>query len=85
MIREANRGIWCDYCKDQWGKVGSHPQRWHEKAMSQAWVTIYSQNEKSKGQKRSYCNPCATTLMQWPTGELFTLHAQVTSMAVANV
>jgi len=82
MIREANRGIWCDYCKDQWGKLGNN---WHPKAMTQAWVTIYSQSPKSKGQKRSYCNPCATSLMQWPTGELFTLNQMVTSMAVANV
>jgi hypothetical protein len=52
MITKSEPGIWCDYCKTQWGRVKNV---WHEKAMTEASITITSVNPKSHGQKRHYC------------------------------
>jgi hypothetical protein len=48
MITKSEPGIWCDYCKTQWGRVKNV---WHEKAMTEASITITSVNPKSHGQK----------------------------------
>jgi hypothetical protein len=55
-IHKANGKVWCDYCKDKWGK--NKDGSWHEKAQVKAWVTIASEGAKSKGQVRHYCHPC---------------------------
>ena len=75
MIREARRGIWCDYCKDHYGK--DKTGQWNLKAMKQAWVTITSTSNRGKGIKRSYCRECVDQVTQWYDGSLFTLNAQV--------
>ena len=82
MIRAADTNLWCDYCKDQWGKLGKN---WHPMAMTKAYLTVTSQAPKSKGIKRSYCQGHIDEISNWPKGDLFTLYAQVTSMEVANV
>ena len=55
-ILKAAKNVWCDYCKDQWGK--NKDGSWHTKAMKQSWVTIVSESHKAKGQVRNYCLEC---------------------------
>ena len=74
-IVKAASGVWCDYCKAQYGK--DRYGQWNLKAQSPAWVTVVSELAKSKGQVRHYCRRCVDEIEQWPTGELFTLRAQV--------
>jgi len=52
-IHKADGRVFCDYCKDQWGK--NKDGSWHEKAQVKAWVTIKSELAKSKGQIRHLC------------------------------
>ena len=52
-IHKADGKVFCDYCKDQWGK--NRDGSWHEKAQVKAWVTIRSEHKKSQGQLRHYC------------------------------
>lgn len=61
MITKADTGIWCDYCKLQWGKVKNE---WHPKAQTQAIWTVYGVH-KSKGQKRHYCQSCLLVVTQF--------------------
>ena len=75
MIREAAKGIWCDYCKDHYGKAKDGS--WNLKAQRQAWVTIISESQRAKGIKRSYCRECAEQVSQWHDGSMFTLTMQV--------
>jgi hypothetical protein len=83
MIREASRGVWCDYCKDRYGK--DRTGQWNLKAMKQAWVTITSESERAKGIKRSYCRECADLVTRWHDGSLFTLNAQVEAAKTGEV
>ena len=75
MIREAAKGIWCDYCKDHYGRAKDGS--WTLRAMTQAWVTITSESQRAKGIKRSYCRPCADAVTNWYDGSMFTLSMQV--------
>ena len=55
-ITKAAHNVWCDYCKDAWGK--NKDGTWHTKAMKQSWVTIHSTSPRSKGQVRHLCLEC---------------------------
>lgn len=74
MIRPSVFGIWCDYCKDQWGKVGGH---WHPKAMTQAHVTITSELAESKSMSRSYCKRHMDEVCTWSDGLIYTFADQI--------
>lgn len=71
MIRRSYMGVWCDYCKLEWGKLKSGA--WHPNAQTQAIVTI----ESSNGLERSYCRKCMDEVSTWPDGTTFTLIEQV--------
>ena len=73
MIRRANLGIWCDYCKAKWGK--NKDGSWHPKAQVQASVTCYSLLKPER--HRSYCVECVAEIQQWPGGAVFTLPEQM--------
>lgn len=75
MIREAARGVWCDYCKDRYG-WNAQLKDWNLKAKAQAWVTIVSESERGKGNNRSYCLTCANDLTIWHDGSVFTFNQQ---------
>jgi hypothetical protein len=83
MIREAAKGIWCDYCKDRYGR--DKTGQWSLKAMKQAWVTIISESERAKGIRRSYCRDCADAVTNWYDGSMFTLTMQVEMAKVGEV
>lgn len=71
MIRRSYMGVWCDYCKLEWGKLKSG--QWHPKAQAQAVVTI----ESSNGLERSYCRKCMDEVSNWPDGTTFSVVDQV--------
>jgi hypothetical protein len=73
MIRRANSGVYCDYCKAQWGKLKDGT--WHIKAQTQASVTCYSITKPNV--QRSYCAPCLAMVQAWPDGSVFTLPEQI--------
>jgi len=73
MISRANTGVYCDYCKAQWGKLKDGT--WHEKAQTQASVTCYSINKPNL--QRSYCVPCLAIVQNWPGGGIFSLPEQI--------
>jgi hypothetical protein len=76
VIRQAQAGIWCDYCKMQHGK--NKDGSWRLAAQSPAWVTIISESPRArKGSVRHYCRRCAMEVQQWHNGEIFTLMEQV--------
>ena len=56
MITKADPGIWCDYCKTQWGRVKGGT--WHALATTQANWTVHSKSPKSNTKKRHYCEKC---------------------------
>jgi hypothetical protein len=72
MIRHSNLGVWCDYCKVEWGKLKSG--EWHANAKRQALITITSES----GAERHYCRSCMDLVSAWPDGTSFTMVAQVT-------
>lgn len=74
MMRPALAGIWCDYCKDQWGKVAG---QWHAKAMTQAHVTIFSELPQSRAGQRSYCKRHMDEVCNWPDGLIYTFQDQI--------
>ena len=85
MITKSDPGIWCDYCKSQWGRVKNV---WHEKAMTEASITITSVNPKSHGQKRHYCQAHAlevTTFTNTTTHEAYRWSLQDQVKAVAPI
>ncbi|MEI6845238.1 MAG: hypothetical protein WCK79_08090 [Actinomycetes bacterium] len=55
-VAKSARNVWCDTCKDAWGK--NKDGSWHTKSMKQSWVTIMSELPKAKGQVRHYCLEC---------------------------
>jgi hypothetical protein len=73
MIRRANSGVYCDYCKAQWGKLKDGT--WHIKAQTQASVTCYSITKPNV--QRSYCAPCLAMVQNWPDGTVFSLPEQI--------
>ena len=74
MIKKAENGVWCDYCKMRWGQ---HKGIWHTKAVRQAIITIHSQTKKAKGSKRSYCGECVEMMERWSDGTIWPLADQV--------
>jgi len=75
MIRRANAGVWCDYCKDAWGTMKDNS--WHPKAKTPAWLTIDSESVKSKKTSRSYCQSHAEYLTEGSSGQAFTFEDQI--------
>ena len=64
-------GIWCDYCKIEWGRLKNN--QWHEKAKTQSFISVQS----SDGQERHYCRRHMDEVMSWPDGTEFTMLAQL--------
>ena len=73
MISRANTGVYCDYCKAQWGKLKDGS--WHEKAKTQASVTCYSITKPDR--QRSYCTQHIAEIQATPSGAIFTLPEQM--------
>ena len=73
MIRRANTGVYCDYCKAQWGKLKDGT--WHEKAQTQASVTCYSIQKPNL--QRSYCIQHIAEVQAGPNGSIFSLPEQM--------
>ena len=65
MVKYAAAGIWCDLCKQQWGK--DKYKNWHPRAQKQAWITEISEGIRAKGLTRSLCHPCAALITDNPT------------------
>jgi hypothetical protein len=57
VVKFASRGIWCDTCKNQFGK--DKFGNWNPKAQVQAWITEISEGVRARGNTRSLCYPCA--------------------------
>ena len=72
-VTKAARGVWCDYCKDRWGKVG---QEWHTNAMKPASYTVVSSHPKSQNVNRNYCHACAVEVATWPDGSVWHITEQ---------
>ena len=73
MIIRANMGVYCDYCKAQWGKLKDGT--WHEKAKNQASVTCYSITKPER--QRSYCVQHIAEVQATSSGSVFTLPEQM--------
>jgi hypothetical protein len=100
MITKSEPGIWCDYCKTQWGKRPNwfnevdkpDPYKdstgWHKRATTVAVITVTSVNPKSHGQKRHYCEFHAldvTTFTNTTTHEAYRWSLQDQVKAVAPI
>jgi hypothetical protein len=70
----AAMGVYCDYCKYQFGKLKGN---WHPKAMTQAVVTAVSESKRARGLTRSYCQACLDIVQQGDGNSKFTLPAQL--------
>lgn len=78
MIRRPPDGVWCCYCKDEWGKVRIDGTfQWHALAKTPAIYSVISETSKAKGITRSYCRAHSRYITEWHNGELFTLMKQV--------
>ena len=84
MIREAVRGVWCDYCKDKYG-WNAQLRDWNLKAKKQAWVTVVSESQRGNGIRRSYCLECANEITTWHDGSIFTLNQQCEAAKAGEV
>lgn len=73
MIRRANNGQFCDYCKAQWGKMKDGS--WHINAQTQASVTCYSITKPDR--QRSYCVRHIAEVQAGPDGSIFSLPEQM--------
>ena len=76
-VIKAAPGIYCDYCKDRWGKVQVDGRsEWHTNAQKPASYTVLSNHPKSKGTRRHYCNACAVEVQTWADGTVWSLPEQ---------
>jgi len=65
IARNSNRGIWCDYCKNQYG---AHTIKGQNPA---TWIST-----SSNGLQRAYCDKCRHGLESWTDGSVWDLRAQ---------
>ena len=100
MITKSEPGIWCDYCKTQWGirpnwfnevdkpDPYKDASKWHKRATTLAVITVTSVNPKSHGQKRHYCETHVldvTTFTNTTTHEAYRWSLQDQVKAVAPI
>jgi hypothetical protein len=80
MIVKAPEGRWCDYCKNEWGKVkydGPGQTQWHLKARTAAVVLCISETPLGKNNERAYCADHRAELSEWAQGEVWPLVDQM--------
>lgn len=82
MIKEAPRGVWCDLCKEQYGR--SKTGQWNAKAQAQAWVIEVSEGVRAKGLTRARCFACVR-LFVGSNGSAAELMRSLQSMSEAGI
>lgn len=61
MLRRANKGVWCDYCKVRYTANSLRRE-------TPALWTIISESTARSGNQRNYCGECARVVSSWDGG-----------------
>jgi hypothetical protein len=79
-VIKAKSGVYCDYCKDEWGTVKDDQGRtqWHKLAMRQALITTISETHlQGEPIMRSFCGTCLQLSSRAADGSLWTIEEQI--------
>lgn len=79
-ITKARSGVFCDYCKDQYGytrEESTGRSVLHNKAKKQAYITVVSETHYKEPVIRHYCYTHLQELSTWHDGSIWTLEEQI--------